>query len=140
MNDKLMMIFFYKITNIFYYFYVISTNRYTMKNLITILFLVFACNLANAQKDKMSENVKKQIELLKKADLNLSDIQLTRITHVLVSDEQIIMKNKKSFESNKPLLESKLAEIKLYRINNIKGAMTPQQAEKFDALKLADKL
>lgn len=111
-----------------------------MKNLITILFLVFACNLANAQKDKISENVKKQIELLKKADLNLSDIQLTRITHVLVSDEQIIMKNKKSFESNKPLLESKLAEIKLYRINNIKGAMTPQQAEKFDALKLADKL
>jgi hypothetical protein len=45
----------------------------------------------------------------------------------------------KSFDGNKSLIEARIAELKIYTINNIKGAMTPQQIEKFDAIKLAEK-
>jgi hypothetical protein len=43
-------------------------------------------------------------------------------------------------EGNKSALEQRLAEVHEHMINNIKGAMNPQQVEKFDVLKLSDKL
>lgn len=111
-----------------------------MKNLICISFLIFVSNFVNAQDLKLSNNVKNELEILKKANLNLSDIQISRITHILQSDEEIVIRNKKTYNGNKVMLEEKLAEIKKYRINNILGAMTPLQAEKFVQQKLEDKL
>jgi|688.fasta_scaffold1697672_1 hypothetical protein len=112
-----------------------------MKKLLTILGFLFLGNVVFAQATNTpSATVKKQIEVLKNADLNLTDVQLGRITTVLMGEEQNSVKVLKAVEGNKSLLEMRLKEIKDHKISNIKGAMSPQQVEKFDALKLADKL
>jgi|688.fasta_scaffold50143_4 hypothetical protein len=110
-----------------------------MKKSIVILVLLLVTVVSFAQNTTMSQRVKKQIDLLKKADLNLSDVQLSRITIVLINDDENYQKMIKSFDGNKSLIEARIAELKIYTINNIKGAMTPQQIEKFDAIKLAEK-
>jgi hypothetical protein len=111
-----------------------------MKKSIVILVLILISVVSFSQQNAISKNVKKQIEILKKADLNLTELQLSRIAVVLSNEDAILQKNIKSFEGNKSILETRIAEIKANRINNIKGAMTPQQVEKFDAIKLAEKL
>jgi hypothetical protein len=110
-----------------------------MKKSIVTIVLILISIVSFSQNKTMSQRVKKQIEILKKADLNLTDIQLSRITIVLTNEDANYQKIIKAFEGNKSVLEAKTAEIKLYTINNIKGAMTPQQIEKFDAIKLAEK-
>jgi len=110
-----------------------------MKKSIVILVLLLVTVVSFAQNNTMSQRVKKQIDLLKKADLNLSDIQLSRITTVLINEDANYQKIIISLEGNKSILEARKAENKIYTINNIKGAMTPQQIEKFDAIKLAEK-
>ena len=110
-----------------------------MKKSIVTIVLILISIVSFSQNKTMSQRVKKQIEILKKADLNLTDIQLSRITIVLTNEDSNYQKIIKAFEGNKSVLEAKTAEIKLYTINNIKGAMTPQQIEKFDAIKLAEK-
>ena len=109
-----------------------------MKKSIVILVLLLVTVVSFAQNATMSQRVKKQVDLLKKADLNLSDVQLSRITIVLINDDENYQKMIKSFDGNKSLIEARIAELKIYTINNIKGAMTPQQIEKFDAIKLAE--
>ena len=110
-----------------------------MKKSIVTIVLILISIVSFSQNKTMSQRVKKQIEVLKKSDLNLTDIQLSRITIVLTNEDANYQKIVKAFEGNKSVLEAKTAEIKLYTINNIKGAMTPQQIEKFDAIKLAEK-
>lgn len=108
---------------------------------IVLLFGFIACLFTvKAQQNDLPINVKKQIEVLKKADLNLSDVQLSRITTVLIGKDQSYQKMLKALEGNKSLLQTRTAEYKADLQSNIKGAMSPQQAEKFDALKLGDKL
>ncbi len=111
-----------------------------MKNLLTTLAFLFIGNILLAQTVIPSAAVKKQIDILKSADLNLTDVQLGRITTVLIGEEQNSIKVLKAVEGNKSLLEMRLKEIKEHKVSNIKGAMSPQQVEKFDVLKLADKL
>ena len=110
-----------------------------MKKSIVTIVLILISFVSFSQNKTMSQRVKKQIEVLKKADLNLTDIQLSRITIVLINDDENYQKMIKSFDGNKSLIEARIAELKIYTINNIKGAMTPQQIEKFDAIKLAEK-
>jgi len=111
-----------------------------MKKSIVTIVLILISIVSFSQNKTMSQHVKKQIEVLKKADLNLTDLQLSRITIVLINEDANLQKNIKSLEGNKSILETRIAEIKINTINNIKGAMTPQQIEKFDAFKLAEKL
>lgn len=85
---------------------------------------------------KMSERVTKEIAVLQKADLNLSDMQLSRITIVLNSLDENYTKTMKTFEGNKSVQSQRLAEIQVQKVNNIKGVLTPSQLEKFNALKL----
>ncbi len=111
-----------------------------MKNILLILGFLACVFTVQAQQNELSNNVKKQLEVLKKADLNLSDVQLSRITTVLVGKDASFQKMLKALEGNKSLLQTRTAEYKADIQSNIKGAMSPQQAEKFDALKLGDKL
>lgn len=111
-----------------------------MKKITLILGLVVCLFHAQAQQNELSANVKKQIEVLKKSDLNLTDVQLSRITMVLTAKDQNYQKMLKTLAGNKSLLQTRTEEYKADIQSNIKGAMTPQQAEKFDALKLGDKL
>lgn len=111
-----------------------------MKKSTVIVILILISLVSFSQNNAISKNVKKQIEILNKADLNLTELQLSRITMILSNEDAILQKNIKSFEGNKSILEATIVEIKTNRINNIKGTMTPQQIEKFDAIKLAEKL
>ncbi len=106
--------------------------------LITSIFLCSIQMIAQTS-NQVSVQVAKEIEILKKSDLNLSDIQLSRITTVLIGEEQILKRNNHALEGNKSALSQRALELKNSKIRNIKGAMTEQQAEKFDALKLAEK-
>lgn len=111
-----------------------------MKKIFFTLVVLFTTVFAYAQLNTTpSEAVKAQVEILKKADLNLTEIQIGRITTVLIGEESNETRIRKALEGNKSLLETRLAELKEHKIQNIKGAITPAQAEKFDALKLADK-
>lgn len=111
-----------------------------MKKIALLLAFLGCLFNAQAQQNELPANVKKQIDVLKKADLNLTDVQLSRITTVLVGKDLGYQKMLKALEGNKSLLQTRTAEYKADLQSNIKGAMTPQQAEKFDALKLGDKL
>ena len=106
--------------------------------LITSIFLCSIHMIAQTS-NQVSVQVAKEIEILKKSDLNLSDIQLSRITTVLIGEEQILKRNNHALEGNKSASSQRALELKNSKIRNIKGAMTEQQAEKFDALKLAEK-
>lgn len=111
-----------------------------MKKIALLLGFVACFFTAQAQQNELSANVKKQLEVLKKADLNLTDVQISRITIVLTAKDQNYQKMLKTLSGNKSLLQTRTEEYKLDIQSNIKGAMSPQQAEKFDALKLGDKL
>ena len=103
-----------------------------------LIALFFVVNTTQAQVDKkqLSANVVREIALLKKADLNLTEVQLSRITLLLNSFDEMSDKTMKTLEGNKAAQKSRLDEIKKSKINNVRGAMTPQQVEKFDALQL----
>lgn len=113
-----------------------------MKKIALFIALIFMClNIVFAQKPQNpSENVKKELAVLQKADLNLSETQVYRITAVLMAQEQLYKENVKLLEGNKAVLETRLKELKANKISNVRGAMTDQQAAKFDALKLEEKL
>ncbi len=108
--------------------------------LASFLFLSFSMLSAQSTNAELSTNVKKAITVLKIADLNLSEMQLSRITSVLISEDQILQKNLKVLEGNKSAQAQRIKELKDIKINNLKGAMTEQQVQKFIALKLEDKL
>ena len=111
-----------------------------MRKMIFLAIITLCSFQMTAQQaNKPSMQVKNEIEVLKNADLNLSDIQILRITQVLIGEEQILTKNLRVLEGNKSLIAQRTKELKLNKVINIKGALTEQQAEKFDALKLADK-
>jgi hypothetical protein len=110
-----------------------------MKKYIFAFLFLFATGSTFAQTQNISAEVKKEIEILKSANLNLSSVQLSRITLVLQGEEEIINRVKKTLDGNKSLLASSLATCKKNKISNIKGGMTDQQAEKFTALKLEEK-
>ena len=112
-----------------------------MKKILSIVAFLLMATFANAQKNGVppSDNVKKQIEILKSADLGLTDIQISRITTVLMGEESNQQRLEKTFEGNKSQLDLRMKEFRAVKIGNIKGAMNDAQAEKFDALKLADK-
>lgn len=114
-----------------------------MKHLFFLAFvLFFSVNLMNAQgqtSNEPSDHVKSELAILKKADLNLTDRQVARITSVLMAQEAIETRNLKAVEGNKSVVEQRMKDLKANKINNIKGALTEQQVEKFNALKLDDK-
>lgn len=102
--------------------------------------LISTLGFSQAQTEvKMSERVTKEIAVLQKADLNLSDIQLSRITMVLNSLDANYDKTMKTFEGNKSVQKLRLDEIQAQKLNNIKGVLTPAQLEKFNALQLEKK-
>jgi hypothetical protein len=111
-----------------------------MKKVFIFLAFISLATLANAQENVPSAKVKSQIAVLKHPELDLTDVQLSRITLVLMGEEQNAARAIKSVEGNKSLLEKRLQALKESQINNVKGAMTPQQVKKFEELKLADKL
>ncbi|HMN32712.1 MAG TPA: hypothetical protein PKA54_05010 [Chitinophagaceae bacterium] len=112
------------------------------KRLISFIAILFISTQSFAQNAdlKPSLKVQKEIEVLKKADLGLTEIQLHRITYVLIGEESNYKRIEKAFEGNKTQLEIYSNELFQNKINNIKGTMTPPQAEKFDQMKLVDKL
>lgn len=110
------------------------------KLIISLFFILFSTiSFAQNADNKPSEQVKSEMNILKNADLGLSDIQITRITYVLMGEESNMKRIEKTLEGNKTQLEKYQNEHRANKINNIKGAMSPQQAEKFDALKLESK-
>lgn len=113
-----------------------------MKKIVLIFAFLFMClNMVFAQKQQNpSDKVKNELAVLQKADLNLSDVQVVRITTVLTASEQLYMENMKLLEGNKAVLQTRLKELKANKISNVRGAMTDQQVVKFDALKLEEKL
>lgn len=111
-----------------------------MKKILLLVSCLALTTFVEAQVQTPSAKVKSQIAVLEAADLNLSDVQLSRITTVLIGEEQNAAKSIKAVEGNKSLQEKRIQAMKENQINNIKGAMTPQQVEKFNTLKLADKL
>lgn len=113
-----------------------------MKKIALLIATIFMClNMVFAQKPQNpSEKVKGELAVLQKADLNLSDMQVYRITAVLMASDQLYKENVKLLEGNKAVLETRLKELKANKISNVRGAMTDQQVTKFDALKLEEKL
>lgn len=95
---------------------------------------------AQGKNQTPSAHVKQQIEVLKNGGLNLSDVQIGRITYVLMAEEQTMERTQKTFAGNKSLLNERTKEAREHMFNNLKGALTPQQVEQFDAKKLGDKL
>jgi hypothetical protein len=110
-----------------------------MKKILTFVAILFIGTSVFAQNNTPSETIKKEISILKSSDLNLSEVQLSRITTVLMGIEQNSLRTLKAAEGNKSLLEIRMKEVKEQKLNNVKGAMSAQQAQRFDALKLADK-
>lgn len=113
-----------------------------MKKVLFTLSLILTSYLMFAQTSNMpiSPAVKNQVEVLKKSDLKLSDAQLSRITTVLIAENDKVEKSKQMLEANAPQLQKRLELLKNIMITNIKGGMTPLQIQKFDAAKLGDKL
>ncbi len=110
------------------------------KMIVFALVILCSLQMKAQQGNQPSSQVKKEIEVLKNADLNLSDLQISRITQVLIGEEQILNKNLHVMEGNKSLISQRTKELKTNKVINIKGALTEQQSQKFDALKLGDKL
>jgi hypothetical protein len=108
------------------------------------LFLFLACfatffSMAQSGSTKPSTYVTKEVDILKNSELKLNETQLSRITSVLIGEEQRMARIQSLFSGNKIELEKNLAELKKHKIQNIKGAMTDLQKEKFDELKLDQK-
>lgn len=111
-----------------------------MKKLIILLHCTFFAVTVFAQDTKtISPEIQTQIEILKKSTLQLTDIQISRITTVLVGEELNYQRVLKTLNGNKAQIDSHLKELKEHKIQNIKGAMTPLQKEIFDSLKLESK-
>jgi len=112
-----------------------------MKKYLFLLLAVAATFICNAQSNsqKVSANVAKEIEILKNSDLKLNEIQLNRITTVLIGEEQKLTRIQTMFAGNKTQLEQSLTEYKKHKMLNIKGAMTDLQKEKFDESKMEQK-
>lgn len=111
-----------------------------MKKFISLLCcFAFTVSVFAQSSNVVSPEIKAQIEILKKSTLQLTDIQISRITTVLVGEEQNYQRVLKSLNGNKSQLEIHLKELKEHKIQNIKGAMTPLQKEIFDNLKLESK-
>lgn len=114
-----------------------------MKRIILVAMCLISVQLMTAQTAKPSNElakvVKNELDILKKADLNLTEVQVSRITMVLNSQDQLLLKTQEALNGNKSVLDQRLKELKSNKINNILGAMTDQQVEKFKALKLEDK-
>lgn len=105
-----------------------------------VLFTTLMTFAQGSQASDLPEAVKKQVAVLKSSDLKLSEVQLARITTVLVAENDKVEKSKKMLEANNQQLNERLKLLKEIMIQNVKGGMTPLQAEKFDAEKLGDKL
>jgi hypothetical protein len=111
-----------------------------MKKFLLAIIVVATSFISIAQSGNIPSNeVVKKILLLKDAGLNLSDMQLSRITTVLMTNEDMIAKNKKKLADNPTILAKRLAELRENTLNNVRGAMTPKQVEKFDAEKMDEK-
>ena len=107
---------------------------------ITLIALLISVSTLFAQtQNQPSKQVLSEIQVLTKADLNLSDIQISRITSVLTAQEQLLARNAEALKGNKSVVDQRMKELKANKISNIKGALTPQQLEKFNALKLEEK-
>ena len=113
-----------------------------MKHLIYSIALLFMsiATMAQSSSQPIPEKVKQQLEILKSSDLNLTDVQIGRITTVLTAENQKVERMSKINESNQAKLQEDKKTLKAIMINNLKGAMTPLQVEKFDTAKLAEKL
>ena len=121
----------------------LKVNKTKMKKIISSLFVVLLLStsvFAQNTELKPSPKVQKDIEILKKTELGLTEIQVQRITYLLIGEESNFKRVEKAFEGNKSQLELYSKELFENKISNIKGAMSAPQAEKFDQLKLADKL
>ena len=112
-----------------------------MKKILSIALILFVAFTTQAQLRGVepSANVKKEVAILKNANLGLTDIQISRITTVLQGEEANKARLEKALEGNKSQLDLCLKDLHSNKINNIKDAMNEAQAEKFDQLKLADK-
>lgn len=113
-----------------------------MKKLSFLAFFVFlGMNLVIAQSQPQpSAQVKKEIEILQKADLGLSEQQVMRLTTVLMGEERNLEMSLKALEGNKSQQETRIKAHHDNKIRNIKGVLTKVQAEKFDAMKLDSKM
>jgi hypothetical protein len=112
-----------------------------MKKMLFIFSLIlFSSVVTYAQGNaKPSKEVMQKVEILKAANLQLSEVQLGRITTVLMGEESNEMRIRKALEGNKSQLELRLIEHKQHVINNLKGAMTPYQVELFEKQQLENK-
>jgi len=112
-----------------------------MKKLFLSLVLLATTQFIQAQtNNNLPEKVKNQVEVLKNSDLKLSDAQLSRITSVLVAENDKVVKSQMMLEGNPSALHTRMVELKKVMITNIQGGMTPLQVEKFDLEHLGDKL
>lgn len=112
-----------------------------MKKIIFLSFLLCAgVFISQAQTQQPSAKVKQEVELIRKADLGLTDVQISRLTTVLMGEEKNLEMSMKALEGNKAQQETRFKLHHDNKIRNIKGVMSAAQAEKFDALKLGDKL
>lgn len=104
-------------------------------------FVILGMNLAFAQSQPQpSAQVKKEIAILQKADLGLTEQQVMRLTTVLMGEERDLEMSLKALEGNKSQQEIRIKAHHDNKIRNIKGVLTPVQAEKFDTLKLDSKM
>ncbi len=113
-----------------------------MKKIVNFLFLftLSVSTVFGQVNSTPSKEVLNKIEILKNANLQLSDVQIGRITTVLMGEEQNELRIKKAMEGNKSQLDIRLQEHKQHVISNIKGAMTPFQVELFEKQQLESKL
>jgi hypothetical protein len=110
--------------------------RKTTHLIVSILILLVSFSASAQTGNQLSANVQKDLAILNNADLNLSSEQLNRLTLVLKAEDDMIAMNEKAAQGDKAVLELRMKEIKAHKLNNILGAMTPQQVQKFMALKL----
>ncbi len=105
-----------------------------MKKSILLLTVIFF-SLTSV----FAQNSKNDIDLLKK-ELNISDVQVARISLVIDEHNKIVAKTETAFEGNKSVLQSRLQKLHDLKVMNVKGALTPAQQELFDQKKLGEKL
>lgn len=113
-----------------------------MKKILFTLSILFSSLFMFSQGSQqvVPETVKNQVAILKASDLKLTDVQLSRITTVLIAENDKLERSKKAVGINNQQLQERMKLHKEVMIKNIKGAMTPLQVEKFDIGKLGDKL
>jgi hypothetical protein len=112
-----------------------------MKKIFSIVAFCCIAFVASAQVNGAlpSEKVKKEIAILKNADLGLTDVQISRLTVVLMGEESNYLRMEKALEGNKAQMELRMKDLHVNKISNIKGTMNEAQAEKFDSKKLSEK-